>query len=133
MTHDRTAPGTDGSRPPGSVSIGGDAHGVAISTGDHATASVEISHDTGVQDERHRELLEQIRLLRGQLPLFAGADGVAEAEAGLAEAEEEITRSGTAGPGLLRGLWERLGRANTALGALASAVALTETVRKLIS
>lgn len=133
MTHDRTVPGSAGNRTSGSVSIGGDARGVAISTGDHATARVEVCAEPAVQDERYRELLEQIRLLRGQLPLFAGAEGVAGAEAGLAEAEEEITRTGTAGPGLLRGLRERLSGANTALGALASAAALTETLRKLIA
>ncbi|MEE2037938.1 hypothetical protein Q8791_11990 [Nocardiopsis sp. CT-R113] len=122
--------GAVGNRAPGSVTIGGDARGVAISTGDHGTARFEASDDA-VQDERYRDLLEQVRLLRQQLPLFAGAEGVTEVEAELVEAEEEITRTGAAAPGLLRSLWERLEQANTALGALASASALAETVRQL--
>lgn len=122
--------GAVGNRAPGSVSIGGDAEGVAISTGDHGTARFEASSDT-VRDERYRELLEQVRLLRQQLPLFAGAEGIAEVEAELVEAEEEITRTGAAAPGLLHRLWERLERAHTALGALTSATALVETVRQL--
>jgi len=117
-------------RAPGSVTIGGDAREVAISTGDHGTARFEASSDA-VRDERYRELLEQVRLLRQQLPLFAGAEGVAEVEAELVEAEEEIAQTGTAAPGLLRRLWERLEQANTALGALTSATALAETVRQL--
>ncbi len=115
---------------PGSVTIGGDARGVAISTGNHATARIANPSDA-VHDERYRELLEQVQLLRQQLPLFAGATGVAEMEAELVEAEKEITQTGTVAPGLLRRLWERLERANTALGALASATALAETVRQL--
>ncbi|MFJ9553954.1 hypothetical protein ACIRPH_09065 [Nocardiopsis sp. NPDC101807] len=122
--------GVAGRRAPGSVSIGGDARGVAISTGDHGTARFEASSDA-VKDERYRDLLEQVRLLRRQLPLFADAEGVDEVEAELAETEEEITRTGTAAPGLLRRLWDRLEQANTALGALTSATALAETVRQL--
>ena len=122
--------GAVGKRAPGSVAIGGDARGVAISTGDHGTARFEASSDA-VQDERYRELLEQVRLLRQQLPLFADAEGVAEVEAELVQTEEEIAQTGTAAPGLLRRLWERLEQANTALGALTSATALAETVRQL--
>ncbi|NKZ00093.1 hypothetical protein [Nocardiopsis alborubida] len=121
---------TTRNRAPGSVTIGGDAREVAIATGDHGTARFEASSDA-VLDERYRELLEQVLLLRQQLPLFAGAEGVAEVEAELVEAEEEITQTGTAAPGRLRRLWERLEQANTALGALSSATALAETVRQL--
>jgi hypothetical protein len=115
---------------PGSVTIGGDARGVAISTGDHGTARYEAT-STSVGDEQYQDLLEQVRLLRQQLPLFTGAKGVVEVEAELAEAEEEITLTGVVTPGLLRRLWERLEQASTALGGLSSALALAEAVRKL--
>ncbi|WP_017586959.1 hypothetical protein [Nocardiopsis ganjiahuensis] len=117
-----------GNGAPGSVTIGGDAHGVAISTGAHGTARFEAA---AVQDERYQELLEQVRLLRQQLPLFSGAQGVAEVEAELVGAEEEIVRTGAVAPGVLSRLWERLQEAGTALGGLSSALALAEAVRKL--
>lgn len=132
MTHDKSTPAAGG------VSIGGSmtgsfntgAHGVAVSTGDNSTVQLQGYADA-VSDERYQELLEQVRLLRQQLPLFAGADGVAEVEAELVETEEEITRTGEATPGLLRRLWDRLEQASTALGGLSSALTLAEAVRKL--
>ena len=123
------APSPTGEHSAGSVGIGGDAEGVSIATGRNSTARTDITPD----DERFQELLEQIRLLRGQLPLLADASEVTVVDAELAEAELAITQSGGVDQGLLRRLWERLAPGNTAMGALASAVTLADMARRLLT
>ncbi|MEU3308976.1 hypothetical protein ACWGSK_00745 [Nocardiopsis sp. NPDC055551] len=125
----RVAPAPTGDHSAGSVVIGGDAEGVSIATGENSTARTDVTPD----DERFQELLEQIRLLRGQLPLLADTSEVTVVDAELAEAELAITQSGSADQGLLRRLWERLAPGNTALGALASAVTLADMARRLLT
>lgn len=123
------APAPTGDHSAGSVVIGGDAEGVSIATGENSTARTDITPE----DERFQELLEQIRLLRGQLPLLADTSEVTVVDAELAEAELAITQSGSADQGLLRRLWKRLAPGNTALGALASAVTLADMARRLLT
>ncbi|SIO87813.1 hypothetical protein [Nocardiopsis sp. JB363] len=122
-------PAPVGDHSAGSVVIGGDAEGLSIATGDNSTARTDVTPE----DERFQELLEQIRLLRGQLPLLADTSEVTVVETELAEAELAITQSGIADQGLLRRLWERLSPGNTALGALASAVTLADMARRLLT
>lgn len=126
-----TAPPTvmPGNRAPGSIVVGGDAEGVSIATGDHSTARTEVTPTDG----RYQELLEQVRLLRAQLPLLADTSEGTVVETELAEVEAQITGTGTVGPGPLRRLWERLSSGNTALGALASAVTLADMARRLLT
>lgn len=126
-----TAPPTlmPGNRAPGSIVVGGDAEGVSIATGDHSTARTEVTP----ADWRYQELLEQVRLLRAQLPLLADTSEGTVVETELAEVEAQITGTGTVEPGPLRRLWERLSSGNTALGALASAVTLADMARRLLT
>lgn len=118
-----------GGPPSGSIVVGGDAEGVSMATGDRSTARSEIAPT----DERYQELLEQIRLLRTQLPLLADTTEVSVVETELAEVEAQITDTGAVSSGPLRRLWERLCPGNTALGALASAVTLADMARRLLT
>ncbi|MFC4499504.1 MULTISPECIES: hypothetical protein [Streptomyces] len=119
----------------GGVSIGSMSGG-SVSTGTYGKATSYNTTGTG-PDPRHAELLEAIRDLRGALPPAADrSDQDAALDGELADAEAEITGSGTASPGrlarLLGGVRGWLGSQAAAAGAVASATAVVQGIAQLL-
>ncbi|MFI1002827.1 hypothetical protein ACIP10_25685 [Streptomyces galbus] len=119
----------------GSVSIGSMSGG-SVATGSHGTATSYNTTGAG-PDPRHAELLEAVRQLREDLRAAAerGAEDAA-LDRELADAEAEITGTGSASPGRLARLlgsvrgW--LGSQGAAVGAVASATAVVQGVAQLL-
>lgn len=98
----------------------GDVSQSTFAIGSHARA--ESHHGAPVQrDEAAEELLAAVRELRADLSRMRHSDETTELDAVLADTEEEITRTGTAGAGRLQRLREVLTDAGTVLTLFASA------------
>ncbi|MFF7308495.1 hypothetical protein [Streptomyces sp. NPDC008137] len=78
----------------------------------------------GSRDESAEELLQAVREVRGDLQRMRESEQRARLDEALAETEDEINRTGSAGAGRLQRLREVLGDTETVLSAFASAGAL---------
>ncbi|MCF6522279.1 hypothetical protein [Streptomyces sp. JJ36] len=104
----------------------GDVSHSTFAIGSHARA--ESHHGVPPRDTASEELLAAVRQLRSDLTRMRGTDQTAELDAELAETEEEITRTGEAGPTRL----QRLRQLLTDSEALVSLVASAGTVAGLL-
>ncbi|MFI8203122.1 hypothetical protein [Streptomyces sp. NPDC085937] len=87
-----------------------------------ANARAETRNTTApARDETAEQLLAAVRELRGDLARLRENEQAARLDATLAETEEEITRTGTAGEGRIRRLREGLADAQSILTLFASA------------
>ncbi|GAA1418599.1 hypothetical protein GCM10009601_14260 [Streptomyces thermospinosisporus] len=102
----------------------GDVSGSTFAIGSHARA---VSHQQGggaaPRDEAAEELLRAVRELRADLAggRVRQTDRTAELDAALAETEDEINRTGAAGPSRLQRLRDLLADAQALTALLASA------------
>ncbi|MFP3992390.1 hypothetical protein U9R90_33975 [Streptomyces sp. E11-3] len=83
-------------------------------------------------DPAHAELLKAVRDLRADLARLNTTDETAALDGELADAEDEIGRTGRADRGLLGRIGQALSQAGAVTGLLASATALSESVRALV-
>ncbi|MEU0744652.1 hypothetical protein [Streptomyces sp. NPDC006134] len=101
------------------VSFGDVSHST-FAVGSHARATSH--HGTPApRDEAAEELLKAVRELRADLSRVRDSDQTVRLDEALAETEEEITRTGTAGEGRLQRLRDVLTDAQTVLALFASA------------
>ncbi|WP_159666828.1 hypothetical protein [Streptomyces mexicanus] len=100
------------------VSIGDVSHST-FAIGSHAHA--ESHHHTAPKDPAERELLDAVRELRADLARLRSTEGTRELDEALADTENEITRTGTAGESGRQRLRELLPDAQSVLTLLASA------------
>ncbi|MFF6996449.1 hypothetical protein ACFY93_16065 [Streptomyces sp. NPDC008313] len=118
----------------GGVSIGSMSGG-SVATGDHGVANSVNTTSTG-PDAAHRELLEAIRALRGQLPSADRSTEDTALDGELADTEAEIVRAGAVAPArltrLLAGVRRWLGSQAAAAGAVASATAVVQGIAQLL-
>ncbi|MFT2014264.1 hypothetical protein ACMA1D_00215 [Streptomyces sp. 796.1] len=99
----------------------GEVSGSTFAIGSHAEA--RSYHGTGAApDQATDDLLTALRELRAELSRAEPTDGSADLDAALADAEDEITRTGSAGEGRLRRLRALLGDA-VAVSAVAASAA----------
>ncbi|MHC0434224.1 hypothetical protein ACX6XY_29250 [Streptomyces sp. O3] len=101
----------------------------AFAIGDHNS----VVNQTGAApvDPAHAELLSAVRELRADLARLNATDETAALDGALADAEDEIGRTGRADRGLLGRIGQALSQAGAVTGLLASATALSESVRAL--
>ncbi|GGJ20385.1 hypothetical protein [Streptomyces brasiliensis] len=103
----------------------GDVSDSTFAVGSHAHAE---SHHTygadGRRDEAAEELLRAVRELRADLERVRPTEQTGALDAALAEAEDEITRTGQAGPTRRERLRELLTDSQSLLNVLASAGAV---------
>ncbi|WP_156723093.1 hypothetical protein [Streptomyces apocyni] len=102
----------------------------AFAIGDHN--SVVNQPGAAQPDPAAAELLKAVRELRADLARLNTTDETAALDGELADAEDEIGRTGRAEPGLLGRIGQALTRATAVTGLLASATALSDSVRALI-
>ncbi|MFF0461044.1 hypothetical protein [Streptomyces mexicanus] len=100
------------------VSIGDVSHST-FAIGSHAHA--ESHHHTAPKDPAERELLDAVRELRADLARLRSTERTRELDEALADTENEITRTGTAGESRRQRLRELLTDAQSVLTLLASA------------
>ncbi|MBD0417646.1 hypothetical protein H0H10_00320 [Streptomyces sp. TRM S81-3] len=101
----------------------GDVSGSTFAIGDHAHA--ESHHGTTAPREEDIErLLDAIRELRADLGRTRATPQTADLDAALADAEDEITRTGNPGRSRLQRLRELLTDAESLTAVLASAATL---------
>ncbi|AJP03435.1 hypothetical protein TU94_20065 [Streptomyces cyaneogriseus subsp. noncyanogenus] len=101
----------------------GDVSQSTFAIGSHARA--ESHHGAPApRDEAAEELLSAVRELRADLSRVRPGEETARLDEALAETEEEITRTGTAGAGRLQRLREVLTDTETVLTLFASAGAV---------
>ncbi|GAA2918188.1 hypothetical protein [Streptomyces mexicanus] len=100
------------------VSIGDVSHST-FAIGSHAHA--ESHHHTAPKDPTERELLDAVRELRADLARLRSTERTRELDEALADTENEITRTGTAGESRRQRLRELLTDAQSVLTLLASA------------
>lgn len=104
------------------VSIGDVSHST-FAIGSHAHA--ESHHGTGgPHDAAAQELLKAVRELRADLTRVRADERTRELDAELADTEDEITRTGTAGAGRLQRLRQLLTDSEALVGLIASAGAV---------
>lgn len=108
-----------GEEPQPHVSIG-DVSGSTFAIGSHANASTHHGTVPSRADDMER-LLAALRELRADLSRTRATDQTAELDEALAEAEDEIVRTGNAGEGRLRRLRELLTDAASLTTVLTSA------------
>lgn len=126
--HDRDGTGGHG----GSVHITSMSGG-AISTGSHGSAtSYSYTAPPPQTDESVRALLEAVRTLRADMRVLAATDETRDVEGQLADVEGAITRAGHADPDRLARLRDRLSSGATAIGALASAATVVQTIAQIL-
>ncbi|MFE6780342.1 hypothetical protein [Streptomyces sp. NPDC057702] len=107
----------------------GEVSGSTFAIGSHAEAR-SYHGATPPRDEATAQLLAALRHLRADLSDAEPADGSADLDAALADAEDEITRTGSAGEGRLRRLRTLLGDAvavSTVAASAATVAALLGT------
>ncbi|CAL9461021.1 hypothetical protein [Streptomyces sp. Tu 3180] len=98
----------------------GDVSHSTFAIGRHARA--EGHHGVPAQrDAAAEELLEAVRALRADLPRLRQSEQTAQLDEALADTEDEISRTGTAGEGRLRRVRELLTDAQAVTAVLASA------------
>ncbi|MGW4819915.1 hypothetical protein ACWEP4_13135 [Streptomyces sp. NPDC004227] len=100
------------------VSIGDVSHST-FAIGSHAHA--ESHHHTAPRDPADEEMLQAVRELRADLRRLRSTDQTRDLDATLADTEDEITRTGTAGASGRQRLRELLTDAQSVLTLLASA------------
>ncbi|MBU7596248.1 hypothetical protein JGS22_000995 [Streptomyces sp. P38-E01] len=100
----------------------GDVSGSTFAIGSHARA--ETNHGAGTRDESSEELLVAVRELRADLTRVRASPQTADLDATLADTEEEIARTGSAGEGRLARLRELLSSEASLATVLASAGAV---------
>ena len=103
-----------------SVHIGNASH-ATFAIGSHAHAESHHHNGPAERDAAAEELLNAVRELRADLARVRESEQTARLEAALAETEEEIARTGTAGEGRLQRLRELLDDAQAVLALFASA------------
>ncbi|KOU64041.1 hypothetical protein ADK57_19980 [Streptomyces sp. MMG1533] len=104
------------------VSIGDVSHST-FAIGSHAHA--ESHHGTAIQrDQAAEELLKAVRELRADLTRVRATGETATLDEALAETEDEITRTGQAGPSRLDRLRQLLTDSQALVGLIASAGAV---------
>lgn len=113
---------------PGGVSIGGSVTGGALATG-HGS---EATHDASAPDAVHRQLLDEVTLLRGELGLLAARPDVMRADDELAAVQDEINRTGRADRGRLQRLRAMLTGTGAAVAVLASAATVAQTIQGMV-
>ncbi|QPP06913.1 hypothetical protein G4Z16_11540 [Streptomyces bathyalis] len=116
----------------GAVHIG-NMSGGAIATGAHGRAT---SYGSPVPpagtDEATLALLEAVRALRADMRVLAATAETAAVDGELVEIEGEITRTGSAGPGRVARLRDRLEAGASAVGMLASAAAVVQAAAQVL-
>ena len=109
--------------------------GGSIATGSHGSA-YSVNRTAAEPDPRHAELLQAIRALREALPARERSAEDTTLDGELADAEAEITRTGSAGQErltrLLTGVRGWLGSQAAAAGAIASATAVVQGIAQLL-
>ncbi|WP_345620854.1 hypothetical protein [Streptomyces ziwulingensis] len=111
--------------------------GGSVATGDRSSAT-SYNVTGAAPDPRHAELLDAVRSLRRALPDPPGRSAEDSAlDLELAEAEAEITQTGSAAAGrlsrLLGGVRGWLGGQGAAVGAVASATAVVQGIAQLMT
>jgi hypothetical protein len=101
------------------VNISGGVHGSTFAVGSHARA--ESHHHAAPRDAAVEELLAAVRELRADLQRVRATDGTRDLDRALADTEEEIVGTGSAGDGRRRRLRELLTDAQSVLTLFASA------------
>ncbi|MEV0217899.1 hypothetical protein [Streptomyces sp. NPDC050704] len=108
-------------------SINGGVSHSTFAVGSHAHA--ESHHGTaGQRDQAAEELLKAVRELRADLTRVRADERTAELDAALADTEDEITRTGQAGPTRMERLRQLLADSQALVGLLASAGAVAGLV-----
>lgn len=115
----------------GAVHIG-NMSGGAIATGAHGRATSYGNTGPSRTDEATLALLEAVRALRTDMRVLAATDETAEVDGELGEIEGEIARTGSAGPGRVARLRDRLEAGASAVGMLASATAVVQAAAQVL-
>ncbi|MFI1185568.1 hypothetical protein [Streptomyces californicus] len=116
-------------QPPRTVHIGS-VTGSAFAVGDHNTVT---QHQNAVPaDETQAELLRAVRKLRADLARFTPSDATEILDAELVSVADEIETAGAAAPGRLTRLQQALTATGSLTGALASGVAVAESLTALL-
>jgi hypothetical protein len=113
----------------GSTHIGSISNS-AVSTGSHGRAEYHAAPSTA---DDVQLLLEAVRALRRDMRVLTASGETAAVDGELAAVQGEIERTGSPDPGRLGRLRELLTTGATAVGAIASAAAVTEAIGKLLA
>ncbi|MGW1889485.1 hypothetical protein ACWCP6_04385 [Streptomyces sp. NPDC002004] len=99
----------------------GDVSQSTFAIGSHAHAESHHHGTAAQRDEAAEELLEAVRELRADLTRLRATEQTAALDTALAETEDEITRTGTAGEGRRQRLRDLLSDSQALLTLIASA------------
>lgn len=114
--------------PPGTTAIAGHVTGGAAATGEDS----EAVHEAVRVDPAHKELLRACHQLRRDLGGLVRTDEVAQADAELADVEDEVTRTGRAEPGRLERLRTLLRAGNSVLQAAAGTATVLTAIEGIL-